>query len=86
MDKWDRKTDFGCNSCMFYVPKADMGRLGRCRRNAPTMKGYPVVYINDWCGEHKKGSNPVRDNNEVLQDNQQNIERKENEENRTTNV
>jgi hypothetical protein len=39
---------------------------GRCRRYAPTMKGYPVVYGNsDWCGEHKIGSNPVRDGKEA---------------------
>jgi len=68
MDRWDRKTDFGCNSCMFYVPKKEhstSGNLaageGRCRRYAPSMKGYPVVYFDDWCGEHKRGSNPVRD-------------------------
>lgn len=59
MDKWDRKTDFGCDSCMFYVPKGE--REGRCRFNAPTMKGYPVVFSEDWCGQHKRGSNPVRD-------------------------
>lgn len=64
MDKWDRKTDFGCNSCMFYVPKIEHAvgdSEGRCRRSAPTMKGYPVVFGVDWCGEHKRGSNPVRD-------------------------
>ncbi len=74
MDKWDRKTGFNCNSCMFYVPKMvglPDGKggvretpedFGRCRRQAPTMKGFPVVYGNaDWCGEHKIGSNPVRD-------------------------
>lgn len=27
--------------------------IGRCRRHAPTMSGYPVVYENDWCGDHK---------------------------------
>lgn len=27
--------------------------LGRCRRHAPTMNGYPVVFVNDWCGDHK---------------------------------
>lgn len=27
--------------------------LGRCRRHAPTMSGYPVVFVNDWCGDHK---------------------------------
>ena len=78
MDQWDRKTDFGCDSCMFYVPKIEHSSKvgeplkatvipkpeGRCRRNAPTMKGYPVVFSDDWCGEHKRGSNPVRDNAE----------------------
>jgi len=61
---------------MFYVEKqryVDLGeperrelktKLGRCRRYAPTMKGYPVVYSSDWCGEHKIGSNPVRDEKE----------------------
>lgn len=64
MDKWDRKTDFGCSTCMMYVPKIEHSNgpgEGRCRRNAPTMKGYPVVFACDWCGEHKRGSNPVRD-------------------------
>ena len=28
-------------------------KVGRCRRHAPTMNGYPVVYITDWCGDHK---------------------------------
>lgn len=27
--------------------------LGRCRRHAPTMSGYPAVFVNDWCGDHK---------------------------------
>ena len=27
--------------------------VGRCRRHAPTMTGYPVVYETDWCGDHK---------------------------------
>jgi hypothetical protein len=57
-DKWDGKS-YGCASCMFYVPKDS--EVGRCRRNAPTMKGFPVVYPVDWCGEHKIGSNPIRD-------------------------
>ena len=33
--------------------------IGRCRRHAPTMTGYPVVYITDWCGDHKLGENVV---------------------------
>jgi hypothetical protein len=27
--------------------------IGRCRANAPTMKGWPVVFSDDWCGFHK---------------------------------
>lgn len=27
--------------------------VGRCRRHAPTMNGYPVVFVSDWCGDHK---------------------------------
>jgi hypothetical protein len=27
--------------------------VGRCRRHAPTMNGYPVVFEDDWCGDHK---------------------------------
>lgn len=59
-DKWDRKTGFCCDTCAFYVPKTM--EIGRCRRNAPTMDGYPVVYATaDWCGEHKIGTNPSKE-------------------------
>ncbi len=62
-DRWDRKDGFCCATCYVYAPKdADMGR---CRRHAPTMAGYPVVYRDDWCGEHKLGSNPSKDAREV---------------------
>jgi len=27
--------------------------LGRCRRHAPSLRGWPVVYNTDWCGDHK---------------------------------
>lgn len=36
---------------MWFVEKK--AEIGRCRRHAPTMNGYPVVYRNDWCGDHK---------------------------------
>ena len=59
MDKWDRVTDYCCKSCMYYSPKTKI--LGRCKRNAPTMAGFPVVYAeSDWCGEHKRGTNPTK--------------------------
>lgn len=33
--------------------------VGRCRRHAPTMGGYPVVYMTDWCGDHRLDENKV---------------------------
>jgi hypothetical protein len=33
--------------------------LGRCRRRCPTMNGYPVVFSNDWCGDHKLDENKI---------------------------
>ncbi len=59
MDPWDRKSTLCCLTCCVYAPKEDS--IGRCRRHAPTMQGYPVVYPHDWCGDHKFGSNPSKD-------------------------
>ncbi len=63
MDPWKhRSTGMLCTSCMFFVPKVDdVGKfaLGRCRRHAPTMNGYPVVFPNDWCGDHKLDENKM---------------------------
>lgn len=55
-DNWaHRSVGMRCHSCMFYVQKDDAGlkAKGRCRRNAPTMNGFPVVFHDDWCGAHK---------------------------------
>jgi hypothetical protein len=40
---------------MWFVPKqaGQFIHIGRCRRHSPTMNGYPVVFVNDWCGDHK---------------------------------
>jgi hypothetical protein len=41
---------------MFYVEKGDSGidqMKGRCRKHAPTLQGWPVVFPTDWCGDHK---------------------------------
>lgn len=27
--------------------------LGRCRKHAPTLNGWPTVFSTDWCGDHK---------------------------------
>jgi hypothetical protein len=52
-----------CDTCMYFVCKPIKNSifderdewLGRCRRHAPALGGYPVVFSNDWCGDHKLG-------------------------------
>lgn len=52
-DPWaHRSAGMKCLTCMWFVHKAP-GNVGRCRRHAPTMNGYPVVFPDDWCGDHK---------------------------------
>ncbi len=68
-DPWaHRSAKMRCATCMWFVPKERVvigaegavlkreslpGPVGRCRRHAPTMSGYPVVFEHDWCGEHR---------------------------------
>lgn len=59
-DSWKYKDEtFLCKECMWFVlkdmpyPDPAVSATGRCRRHAPTMGGYPVVYESDWCGDHK---------------------------------
>lgn len=71
-----RSCGMKCRTCMWFVLKEltkfqgtdidDEGQiarkngLGRCRRHAPTMNGYPVCYEDDWCGDHKVDENKVQ--------------------------
>lgn len=43
----------------FVFPNETTSSIGRCRRRAPTMSGYPVVFLADWCGDHKLDENKV---------------------------
>lgn len=56
-DPWKhRSTGMKCDTCMWFVGKVPLCGpmiLGRCRRHAPTMNGYPAVFVSDWCGDHK---------------------------------
>lgn len=58
-DQWrHRSQSMSCNTCMWFVVKvvddeATHSLVGRCRKHAPTMNGYPVVFRADWCGDHK---------------------------------
>ena len=49
---WDDRRTFRCETCMWYLKKKGQD-LGRCRRHAPAMDGWPVVSPDDWCGDHK---------------------------------
>jgi len=58
IDPWRHRTEhMRCGTCMWFAPKEGSG-LGRCRRHAPTMSGYPVVFLSDWCGDHKLAAVP----------------------------
>jgi len=51
-DLWKHKsTGMRCHTCMYFVTKEKT--LGRCRRHAPRIEGWPAVYEQDWCGDHK---------------------------------
>lgn len=54
-DNWrHRSATMRCQTCIYYVPKGHVdSTLGRCRRRAPTLDGWPAVYETDWCGDHK---------------------------------
>jgi hypothetical protein len=65
-DPWKhRSAGMSCETCMWFVrkvseePVADKKLIGRCRRHAPTMNGYPVVFTTDWCGDHKLDENKL---------------------------
>jgi hypothetical protein len=65
MDNWIfRSRNMKCQTCVYYVEKTavvDGTRpvIGRCRRGAPTMKGFPVVFQTDWCGDHRLDENKL---------------------------
>jgi hypothetical protein len=51
---------------MWFIEKKGMGKkiVGRCRRHAPTLQGYPVVFETDWCGDYKVDENKIDNYNE----------------------
>ena len=66
VDPWvHRSSGMRCKTCIWFVKKEPTNHLshpgqheiGRCRRHAPTMGGYPVVYMTDWCGDHRLDEN-----------------------------
>lgn len=68
-DPWaGRSKGMRCRTCIWFVaksvaglvaPKEEAPVVGRCRRHAPSMGGYPVVFQTDWCGDHRLDENKV---------------------------
>lgn len=62
-DNWLHKSaSMLCRTCMYFVGKAQEGQIievGRCRKHAPTMDGWPAMFITDWCGDHKLDSDKL---------------------------
>jgi hypothetical protein len=65
-DPWQhRSSGMKCRTCMWFAAKTtrqvqvDRKVVGRCRKSAPTMDGYPVVFLDDWCGSHKLDENKI---------------------------
>ena len=66
-DPWKhRSAGMRCSTCMWFASKVsalseegDISKLGRCRRRAPTMNGYPAVFLDDWCGDHKLNEDAI---------------------------
>jgi len=64
-DPWKhRSKGMHCDTCIWFVPKERIvslgnSHVGRCRRHAPSMGGYPVVYMTDWCGDHRIDENKI---------------------------
>lgn len=63
-DLWAHRSQLMiCSTCIYYVTKIRIDissqEIGRCRHNAPTITGYPVVFPSDWCGQHKMDENKI---------------------------
>ena len=65
-DNWSRRdSEMICKTCISFVEKLtnqvqNVNKfIGRCRKHAPTITGFPVVFSSDWCGDHKIDENKI---------------------------
>ena len=72
-DPWKHRSKMmECRTCMWFIGKKTtqphsqhnpLGQeqlvLGRCRKRAPELGGFPVVFPADWCGDHKIDENKI---------------------------
>lgn len=64
VDNWEhRSSGMICETCMWFAKKmkkdGSESILGRCRKRAPSDKGWVPVYRSDWCGDHRLDENIV---------------------------
>lgn len=69
-----RAAGMRCKTCIWFAPKRTLKpgtteldpvyHLGPCRRHAPAVSGFPIVFVNDWCGDHQLNENCVAQLNE----------------------
>ena len=56
-DPWSgRQTGMKCRTCIWFVAKEQISAI---KPDAPTMGGYPVVFVNDWCGDRRVDENKI---------------------------
>ncbi len=66
-DNWkNRSGEMICKTCISFVYKKDT--IGRCRKHAPAMNGFPVVYDTDWCGDHRIDEYKIAMKNSIAQE------------------
>jgi len=71
-DNWKhRSKGMRCETCMWFVFKelktitgsdaagSKPKHLGRCRKHAPSAKGFVPVFGTDWCGDHRLDENKI---------------------------
>jgi len=64
-DNWKhRSAKMSCRTCMWFVSKAPADpmaetSIGRCRKHAPTLNGWPTMFESDFCGDHKLDENKM---------------------------
>jgi hypothetical protein len=73
-DNWlFRSIRMKCGLCLYFVPKqvitnktnqeilSKYSNIGRCRRHAPALSGWPIVMNTDWCGDFKLNEETYHD-------------------------
>ena len=58
------KENFKCNQCGFFELTDLM--VGDCRRSAPEQGGWPMVEVDDWCGDFEPSQEEIAKRKKAL--------------------